>query len=119
VKKQCPTCYQAYGPLTGDQPEGKMFAEVKRVIFGRGGYIDILVITYEFPDEIPKPFNYHCKLYKGTSVIAYLPNNEEGKKVLRLLRKAFDQKLTFTIGRSSPGIKDVVKLTDIPHKTSW
>jgi len=32
---------------------------------------------------------------------AYLPDNDEGRKVLRLLRKAFVQRLIFTVGQST------------------
>ena len=33
--------------------------------------------------------------------LLHLPRNEERRKVLKLLKKAFDQKLTFTIGQST------------------
>lgn len=35
--------------------------------------------------------------FSSTVRIAYLPNNEEGKEVLELLKIAFDRKLTFTV----------------------
>ncbi|KAG8430906.1 hypothetical protein GDO86_019770, partial [Hymenochirus boettgeri] len=57
--------------------------------------------------------------YSGTSRTAYLPNNKEGQEVLRLLRRAFDQKLIFTIGRSrTTGAENTVTWNDIHHKTS-
>jgi deltex-like protein len=37
---------------------------------------------------------------KGITRIAYLPDNEKGKKIAKLLRVAFDRKLIFTIGHS-------------------
>ena len=66
------------------------------------------------PDH-PHPGKY----YTGTNRTAYLPDNKDGRKVLKLLRKAFDQKLTFTIGRSmTTGRDDCVTWNDIHHKTS-
>ncbi|KAA8591105.1 hypothetical protein FQN60_002048 [Etheostoma spectabile] len=58
--------------------------------------------------------------YKGsTSRTALLPASEEGEKVLKLLRKAFDRRLTFTIGRSvTPGLNNVITWNDIHHKTN-
>ena len=58
------------------------------------------------------------KKYKGTDRKAYLPNSPEGRKVLRLLERAFKQGLTFTIGSSrTTGQEDVVTWNDIHHKT--
>lgn len=58
--------------------------------------------------------------YTGTDRKAYLPNNKEGKEVLRLLQKAFEQKLIFTIGESrTTGAMNQVTWNDIHHKTSF
>lgn len=38
--------------------------------------------------------------YSGTSRTAYLPDNQEGREVLILLKLAFDRKLIFTLGTS-------------------
>ncbi|XP_077992592.1 uncharacterized protein LOC144446650 isoform X2 [Glandiceps talaboti] len=57
--------------------------------------------------------------YTGTTRIAYLPNNAEGQEVLRLLKIAFNRRLTFTIGTSSTtGLSDMITWNDIHHKTS-
>jgi len=56
--------------------------------------------------------------YHGTKRVAYLPNNHEGQKVCALLRRAFNARLTFTIGQSSTtGKDDQVIWNDIHHKT--
>ena len=80
---------------------------------------------------------YDCPAFPR---IAYLPDNPKGQKVLRLLRKAFNQRLIFTIGRSvtsgklkfgancefscnvcccisTKGRDNVVTWNDIHHKT--
>uniref|UniRef100_A0A3B5MN46 E3 ubiquitin-protein ligase n=1 Tax=Xiphophorus couchianus TaxID=32473 RepID=A0A3B5MN46_9TELE len=57
--------------------------------------------------------------YQGTTRTAYLPDNEEGQEVLKLLKKAFDQKMTFTVGTSrTSGLDNQVIWNDISHKTS-
>uniref|UniRef100_A0A8C3YVC9 E3 ubiquitin-protein ligase n=1 Tax=Catagonus wagneri TaxID=51154 RepID=A0A8C3YVC9_9CETA len=60
------------------------------------------------------------KRFTGTQRTAYLPNNREGNEVLGLLRRAFNQKLIFTVGESrQTGASDVITWNDIHHKTSW
>lgn len=57
--------------------------------------------------------------YPGTTRVAYLPDCPEGNKVLGLFRKAFDQRLTFTIGTSmTTGRANVITWNDIHHKTN-
>ncbi|XP_046839286.1 probable E3 ubiquitin-protein ligase DTX3 [Xenia sp. Carnegie-2017] len=77
-------------------------------------------IKYSFPHGIQgKEHPNPGKPYEGTTRRAYLPDNEEGNKVLTLLQKAFEQKLTFTIGRSSTtGVEGVITWNDIHHKTN-
>uniref|UniRef100_A0A8D1F996 E3 ubiquitin-protein ligase n=1 Tax=Sus scrofa TaxID=9823 RepID=A0A8D1F996_PIG len=60
------------------------------------------------------------KRFSGTRRTAYLPDNKEGNEVLGLLRRAFKQKLIFTVGESrQTGASDVITWNDIHHKTSW
>ncbi|XP_041528692.1 E3 ubiquitin-protein ligase DTX3L-like [Microtus oregoni] len=64
-------------------------------------------------DEHPNP----GKPYSGTRRTAYLPDNQEGRHVLGLLREAFNKRLIFTIRDSRvPGVSDVVTWNDIHHK---
>jgi len=57
--------------------------------------------------------------YHGTQRRAYLPNNDEGKDIAQLLRRAFDAKLIFTVKRSATtGRDNCVIWNDIHHKTS-
>jgi deltex-like protein len=52
---------------------------------------------------------------------AFLPDTEKGRRVLRLLEAAFNQRLTFTISSGgTPGSADVVVWNDsIAHKTEF
>ncbi len=57
--------------------------------------------------------------YHGTTRTAYLPDNAEGNQVEALLRRAFDSRLVFTVGRSSTtGCDDTITWNDIHHKTN-
>ncbi|KAL0156421.1 hypothetical protein M9458_047667, partial [Cirrhinus mrigala] len=54
--------------------------------------------------------------YKGTNFVAYLPQNTTGTKILRLLEKAFEHKLLFTVAANSNG-EYCVMPADVPLKT--
>ena len=72
-------------------------------------------VLFNFQRLHPRP----GRTYHGTTRIAYLPDNPEGRDVLNLLKRAFESKLTFTIGTSSStGEQDVIVWNDIHHKTS-
>lgn len=121
LKPACPICGEIYGSLTGTQPKGgTMTVSWDRSSLAGYQRCGTIVITYYIPSgsqgvEHPNPgMSYH-----GVSRIAYLPDSTEGNHVLMLLQRAFDQRLTFTIGRSSTtGKNNVVTWNDIHHKTS-
>jgi deltex-like protein len=77
-------------------------------------------ITYSFPPGKQGPLNpYPGRPFAATTRKGYLPNTKEGKEILNLLRKAFDDQHIFTIGRSSTtGQDNVITWNDIHHKTS-
>lgn len=63
----------------------------------------------------PNPGQRYRAVYRE----AYLPDNEEGQEILQLLKRAFDQKLIFTVGQSrTTGRQSVITWNDIHHKTS-
>ncbi|XP_053339026.1 probable E3 ubiquitin-protein ligase DTX3 isoform X2 [Clarias gariepinus] len=122
VKKACPVCRLVYGQLIGNQPaNGSMMVERDPGLElpGHEGYGCICII-YSFPpgfqsQEHPNP----GVLYPGTDRVAYLPDSPEGNRVLRLLRRAFAQRLLFTIGTSmTTGMHNVITWNDIHHKTA-
>jgi deltex-like protein len=119
-QKKCPVCSQVYGPLIGIQPYGRMYDNHRATSLLGFGLWDTIVITYRFPNATQGPDHPNPgKPYTGTTQTAYLPNNQEGKKVLKLLKKAFEQKLTFTIRPlTTTGSDDCVVWNGIPHKTS-
>lgn len=122
VKKACPVCRLVYGQLIGNQPaNGSMMVERDQDLElpGHEGYGCICII-YSFPpgfqaQEHPNP----GVRYPGTDRVAYLPDSPEGNRVLRMLRRAFEQRLIFTIGTSmTTGMHNVITWNDIHHKTS-
>ncbi|XP_046362974.2 uncharacterized protein LOC124139724 [Haliotis rufescens] len=120
-KPICPTCLTVYDVITGNMPQGTM--SVNTASFpSLPGYegCGFLTIQYHFPDGWQTHNHPHPgRRYHGTSRVAFLPANGEGRKVCRLLQLAFDRKLTFTVGRSATtGRDDVVTWNDIHHKTN-
>jgi len=74
----------------------------------------ILVCIFVVQAEHPNP----GMSYRGTTRTAYLPDNPEGRQVLKLLKRAFDAGLVFTVGTSNTSGRDnVVIWNDIHHKT--
>nr|XP_033795136.1 probable E3 ubiquitin-protein ligase DTX3 isoform X2 [Geotrypetes seraphini] len=122
VKKACPMCGRFYGQLVGNQPEnGKMLVskDSSLLLPGYEKYGTIIIQYVFLPGiqgaEHPNP----GVRYPGTTRVAYLPDCPEGNKVLALFRKAFDQRLTFTIGTSmTTGRPNVITWNDIHHKTN-
>lgn len=120
-RPQCPICFTAYGKITGTQPAGYM--EINRDKRQKlPGFVEkgLIRVYYSFSDgtqgsEHPNP----GQRYYGTNRTGYLPDNEKGRIVARLLRVAFNRKLVFTVGRSrTTGVDNCVTWNDIHHKTS-
>ena len=76
----------------------------------------------------PRPFSLvhlslsYSRRYNvvGFPRVAYLPCTPQGRSVLGLLRRAFEQRVTFTVGTSATsGMTDVVTWNDVHHKTMF
>jgi Deltex C-terminal domain len=83
----------------------------------------IIKITYSIPNGIQQTFHDNPGVaFRGTSTprIAYLPNNDDGRKLLKRLKFAWTRGWIFTIGTSMTSGKSnvVIWSTVIPHKTS-
>uniref|UniRef100_A0AAY5EQ05 E3 ubiquitin-protein ligase n=1 Tax=Electrophorus electricus TaxID=8005 RepID=A0AAY5EQ05_ELEEL len=111
VKKACPVCRLVYGQLVGNQPIWSCP--------GHEGYGCICII-YSFPPGFQSVKHPNPGVrYPGTDRVAYLPDSPDGNRVLHLLRRAFEQRLIFTIGTSmTTGMQNVITWNDIHHKTS-
>ncbi|XP_036595751.1 E3 ubiquitin-protein ligase DTX3L-like [Trichosurus vulpecula] len=118
-KPVCPVCQTSYHIVKGNQPDGTMTTSYRTSSLPGYNSCGTIVIQYDMrggiqTEDHPNP----GKRYEGTRRVAYLPNNEEGRQVLNLLRRAFDQRLIFTVGQSQTlGVNDVITWNDIHHKT--
>uniref|UniRef100_A0A8C5PQF5 E3 ubiquitin-protein ligase n=1 Tax=Leptobrachium leishanense TaxID=445787 RepID=A0A8C5PQF5_9ANUR len=122
VKKACPMCGRFYGQLVGNQPEnGRMLvSKDSGLLLPSYEKYGTIIIQYVFPPGIQGAEHPNPGVrYPGTTRVAYLPDCPEGNKVLTLFKKAFDQRLTFTIGTSmTTGRPNVITWNDIHHKTN-
>ncbi|XP_010744045.2 E3 ubiquitin-protein ligase DTX3L isoform X1 [Larimichthys crocea] len=120
-KPVCPTCGKLYGVLTGTQPDGGKMT-VTKSSSSLPGYekYGTLTIHYYIPNGIQKEEHPQPgQQYEGVSRTAYLPDSPEGKEIVKLLKRAFDQRLIFTVGQSTTsGRNNTVTWNDIHHKTS-
>ncbi|XP_038578862.1 E3 ubiquitin-protein ligase DTX3L1 isoform X1 [Micropterus salmoides] len=103
--------------VNGCQPEGQM----TWVILHRDlpGFPDdnTLQINYIFADGIQTEKHPHPgQPYAGLRLCAYLPDNREGRRILKLLDKAFNQQILFSVATNQDG-EDVVTTASIPLKT--
>ncbi|KXJ05536.1 E3 ubiquitin-protein ligase DTX3L [Exaiptasia diaphana] len=107
-------------PISTDgQPKGTMQHRVQP--FNLPGYKNCgtILIQYSMNSGIQGPQHPNPgQRYDSTSRTAYLPDNHQGRDVMRLLKKAFDRGLVFTVGRSmTSGYDNQIVWGDIPHKT--
>ncbi|XP_076123852.1 uncharacterized protein LOC143103877 isoform X1 [Alosa pseudoharengus] len=110
-------CKKVFQKVEGDQPDGIMTHLIKKSTLPGFKRCDTIVITYHIPSGIqsrnhPNP----GRRFKGAHLTAYLPAIREGREVLELLRKAFNQKLVFTVGTSQTRQGDYVIWNGIHHK---
>ena len=118
----CPTCTVPLRNVTSNQPLGDTmtvhtYPKQKLPGYEQYGIIQIKYVIHSGRQgkEHPNPGQF----FHGTSRTAYLPDSPEGRKVLQLLRKAFDAQMIFTIEPShTSGAADTVVWNDIHHKTS-
>lgn len=121
---QCPSCRIPISPSAcyGKGPSGTMKAHVDRQRRCDGYRNDdgAIVIYYDIPHGIQTPYMESPGIrYTGTYRVAYLPNNDVGRKLLVRLRYAFQRGLTFRVGTSlTTGMTNQVTWTSIHHKTN-
>lgn len=104
---KCPFCQISTGVIVGICPNGTM--KVRTLQSPCAGYENCgsIEIHYYINDD-----NYYLNR------LAYLPNNEEGLQILKLLEIAWDRRVSFTIGTSvTTGVENTV-VWNIHHKTN-
>ncbi|XP_068703240.1 uncharacterized protein [Montipora foliosa] len=107
-------------PVQANQPPGEMMW--KRYSESLPGFEGSGTIAVSFcfyggiqSSEHPKP----GVKYRGITCTAYIPDTKEGKDIFKLLRKAFDARLVFTILSSDSSGIGFVALNGIELKTAF
>ncbi len=120
-KPRCCYCNYFYNIPIGNCPDGIMTynADTNIIIPGYNGH-GTIIVSYEIPNGIQGPTHQNPGTeYHGTERQAFLPNTPEGQEVLRLLFRAFERRLTLSVGTSlTTGADNCVVWTTIHHKTS-
>ncbi|XP_078528016.1 E3 ubiquitin-protein ligase DTX4 [Lissotriton helveticus] len=120
---QCPTCKTIYGVKTGNQPPGKMeYHVIPHSLPGHPDCKTIRIIYNISPGvqgpEHPNPGKNFTS--RGFPRHCYLPDNEKGRKVLKLLLVAWERRLIFAVGTSSTtGESDTIIWNEVHHKTEF
>ncbi|KAL8604678.1 hypothetical protein ACOMHN_013458 [Nucella lapillus] len=120
---QCPTCKMIYGELVGNCPPGEMSYDIlSRPLPGHSHCGTIRVTYYISPGiqgpEHPSPGRRFTA--RGFPRSGFLPDDNRGRRILKLLMVTFRRKLMFTIGMSATtGESDTVTWNEIHHKTEF
>ncbi|KAL8615431.1 hypothetical protein ACOMHN_036251 [Nucella lapillus] len=119
TKPTCPTCNSIQGTVRGDQPkDGIMGMKYSSFSACDGFPQGMYTVDYWFPSGKQKENHPNPgKWYNSTRRIAFLPDTAEGRKVLMLLKVAFDRRLIFTVGKSATTDSVGIIWNDIHHKT--
>ncbi|GFH49961.1 hypothetical protein CTEN210_06437 [Chaetoceros tenuissimus] len=116
---RCPTCKKWVKEPQGNSPSGTMCISI--IPDKCSGYsVDTIVIHYQMDSGYQKSYHPNPNAYHdGNDVKAYLPNNDDGMKLLKRLKYAFEHGLIFTVGTSmTTGRKNQCTWASIHHKTS-
>lgn len=119
----CPNCQNWV--KTGNMPTDGQMMWTQRAEMILPGYKNscggTIVIKYVFNNGVQDDSHPHPgkPFYaKGFPRHSFLPDNDKGQRVLRMMITAFQRRLTFTIGRSiTRGEEDCVVWNGIEHKT--
>ena len=121
-ERKCPVCRNDM-PARNVSPSGTLKVEQIRARcpgFQPASTTSIL-LTYDIPNGTQLPYHDSPgQYYRGSTRVAYLPDNEDGRELLVRLQYAFMSGLTFRIGTSATtGRSNVVTwTTSFDHKTS-
>lgn len=121
AKPCCPVCRVMLQKPQGMCPSGTMSIRTSSVRCG--GFESCrrsIVITYTIPNGLQHSFHENPgQPYQGATRIAYLPDNEDGQKLLKRLKFAWTSGLIFTVGTSlTTRQPNCTTWASIHHKTS-
>lgn len=118
---RCPICREPLDGARGKGPSGTM--TIDTTLDNCPGFAPgttSIRISYNMPSGTQKHYHENPNQpYSGTTRVAYLPNNTEGRKLLKRLKYAWTHGLTFRVGTSlTTQMPNQVTWTSIHHKTS-
>eukprot|EP00438_Fugacium_kawagutii_P013056 Skav235123 [mRNA] locus=scaffold3581:244657:246681:- [translate_table: standard] len=91
----CPTCRQTHGEHRGSMPDGSMAWSWSRATLEGQPAEGTIVLHFNFPSGTSQG-----QVYDGRSQHAYLPDNDEGRKLLAMFQLAFRRRLLFNLDQS-------------------
>ncbi|XP_020796416.1 E3 ubiquitin-protein ligase DTX3L1 [Boleophthalmus pectinirostris] len=104
-------------PTPRTQPPGQMTWVVLHRNLPGYPHDDTLQVNFTFPEGVQMEGHPHPgQPYPGLRLCAYVPDSRDGRRVLSLLEKAFQQQLLFTVSTNVHG-EDVVSPASVPLKT--
>ncbi|KAL7545149.1 hypothetical protein ACHAWF_008506 [Thalassiosira exigua] len=117
--RKCPCCHQSVGEPQGKSPSGEMKCSVTSQPCTGYNTVGSIKIDYTIFKGMQK--SYHDnegRPFDGIRRTAYLPDNDDGRRLLKRLQYAFRHGLTFSVGKSlSTGNEGVITWGTIHHKT--
>ena len=118
--RKCPLCRAPIGAPQGKMPSGTMQIEVRPDLICSGHPAGTFVITYRNIEGRQKVYHENPGEVHGSAHrVAYVPDCEEGRNLIKRLKFAFAHGLTFTVGTSlATSRPNSVTWSSIHHKTS-
>lgn len=118
-KVLCPICRKAVAAPQGQSPSGSMNVSTSSSRCS-GFQEDSIIIVYKIKEGTQKKYHINPgQHHPGKCAKAYLPNNSDGRDLLKRLKYAFRRGLTFTVGTSATtGKANQCTWSGIHHKTS-
>ena len=120
-ERKCPVCRKDI-PVRNLSPSGCLRVEsIPSVCPGFDPLSTSIQLTYVVPSGIQSPYHDNPgQSYRGTTRVAYLPDNQEGRELLARMQLAWMSGLTFRIGTSATTGRNnaIIWTTAFDHKTS-
>lgn len=116
----CPLCLSNLQEQQGTMPSGTMAISRLPQVTCVGHAPGTIGIDYNMEGGIQKDYHQNpgCS-FSGTFRTAYVPDNDEGRDLLKRLKWAFSHGLTFTVGTSLTTKRhNVITWASIPHKST-
>ena len=117
---RCPHCLIVLTEAKGTMPSGTMYIRKHASMVCSGFPPGTIIIRYTIFAGVQRVYHDNPGLpYESAEHVAYLPDNDDGRRLLSRLKIAFMNGLTFTVGFSVETRKsNSVEWASIPHKTS-